>query len=88
MARSVNYTMESRKAKVAFAAMRTYEIAKGLARDPDSAPLVWNLEALRRDLGRTNGESSAPSIETARPGDPGSCGSVGRGQNDETAAYR
>src|SRR5712691_9388099 len=34
---SINYTMESRKARVAFAAMRTYEIAKGLARDPDSA---------------------------------------------------
>lgn len=51
---SVNYTMASRRAKVANAAMTTYAVAKGLARDPDGAPLVAHLETLRRDLGRKN----------------------------------
>ena len=55
---SVSHTIESRKARVVFAALRTYEIAKGLARDPDSAALIGHLEILRRDLGRTNGGAS------------------------------
>ena len=84
LARSVNYTMESRKARVAFAAMRTYEIARGLARDPDGAPLVRHLEAQRRDFGRTNGESSSPvsalAPETAPPSGAGSCIGVARPQ--------
>jgi hypothetical protein len=55
----VSHTIESRKAKVVFAALRTYEIAKGLARDPDSAALVGHLENLRHDLGCTNGGASS-----------------------------
>jgi hypothetical protein len=35
---SVNYTVASRRAKVASAAMTTYAVARGLARDPESAP--------------------------------------------------
>jgi hypothetical protein len=56
---SVSHTIEWRKAKVVVAALRTYEIAKGLARDPDSAALAGHLENLRRDLGRTNGGASS-----------------------------
>jgi hypothetical protein len=62
---SVSHTIERRKAKVVFAALRTYEIAKGLARDPDSAALAGHLETLRRDLGRTNGGGSSSSSATA-----------------------
>lgn len=51
---SVNYRMASRRTKVASAAMTTYAVARGLARDPDSAPLAAHLDILRRDLGRTN----------------------------------
>jgi hypothetical protein len=49
---SLNYTMELRKANVAEAALRAYAVAKGMARDPDSAALASGLETLRRDLGR------------------------------------
>jgi len=51
---SVNYTMASRRAKVAAPAMTTYAVAKGLARDSSSAPLAAHLDTLRRNLGRTN----------------------------------
>jgi len=66
---SVSHTIERRKARVVFAALRTYEIAKGLARDPDSAALAGHLETLRRDLGRTNGGASS-SVPSAAPGAP------------------
>lgn len=51
---SITYTMEARKAAVAAKAMNTYHVMKGLARDPGGAPLRPHLDALRRDLGRTN----------------------------------
>jgi hypothetical protein len=70
---SVSHTIEWRKAKVVFAALRTYEIAKGLARDPDSAALAGHLENLRRDLGRTNGGGSS-TVSPPAPGAPdGTC---------------
>ena len=52
---SISYTMEAQKARVVFALMRTYTIMKGLARDPDGAELVYYLDVLRRELGRTSG---------------------------------
>ena len=52
---AINYTMQLRKAKVTFAAMRTYAIAKAMARDPESTDLFAHVENLRRDLARRNG---------------------------------
>jgi hypothetical protein len=58
---SIRHTMRLRKARVVFAAMRTYAIAKGLARDPDSAKLIAHLDNLRRDLGRKAGRRRPPA---------------------------
>jgi len=44
---AVNFTMESRKARVAAAGLRTYAVAKGLARDAGSADVHSALDALR-----------------------------------------
>jgi len=60
---SINYTMEARKAKVAFDAMRTYAIAKGMARDPEGAELVPHLENLKRDLARRNVRRAGESAD-------------------------
>jgi hypothetical protein len=57
---SIRHTMRLRKAKVVFAAMRTYAIAKGMARDPRGAELTAHLENLRRDLGRKSGRHRPP----------------------------
>lgn len=58
---SIRHTMRLRKAKVVFAAMRTYAIARGLARDPRGAKLTAHLENLRRDLGRKTGRHRPPA---------------------------
>ncbi len=64
---SVNYTMESRRAKVAAAAMTTYAVAKGLARDPGGASLVVHLDILRHDLGRKNRPPRRVTPDPATP---------------------
>jgi len=64
---SINYTMASRRAKVAAAAMTTYAVAKGLARDAESAPLAAHLETLRRDLGRRNRPARSVTPDPATP---------------------
>jgi hypothetical protein len=53
---TLNHTMESRKAKVAGAALDTYAAAKRYARNRRSK-LTLHVERLRRDLGRKNGTS-------------------------------
>ena len=52
LARNLKFTMQSRKAKIAADALQTYEIAKGVARDPGSADLVTHIGDMRRTLGR------------------------------------
>src|SRR5690242_19197878 len=59
---SLSFTMELRKARVAFALMRTYVIMKSLARHPDSASMLAHVENVRRDLGRRN-----PGRRSAEP---------------------
>jgi hypothetical protein len=51
---SVNYTIDSRMAPVAAGALRTYTVAKALARDggKNSDLTQQGLRALKRDLGR------------------------------------
>jgi len=48
---NVIFTVEWHRATVAAAALRTYAIAKGLARDPARAEVGALLPPLRRDLG-------------------------------------
>jgi hypothetical protein len=53
LARDLRFTVDARKAKVAADALQIYDIAKGVARDPDSAPLQTHLQNMKRDLGRS-----------------------------------
>jgi len=50
---SLSFTREAWKAEVVSQLLRTYDIMKGLARDP-AAGLMNHVETLRRDIGRTN----------------------------------
>jgi len=52
MLSSLNYTIDSRLAKVAADALQTYTIAKGLARDGRNRQLTTRLRRLKADLGR------------------------------------
>ena len=52
LARNLQFTMQSRKAKISADALQTYEIAKGVACDPGSADLVTHVGDMRRTLGR------------------------------------
>ena len=52
LARRLKFTMRSRRAKISADALQTYEIAKGVARDPSSAQLTTHIEQMRRALGR------------------------------------
>ena len=49
---SINYTIESRWAKVAAAAMLTFTMARIAARNPDETKLAAVVESLRKLLGR------------------------------------
>jgi len=60
---SIVYTMESWKADVVRDALRTYAIAKALARDPDSGNLINHVDTLRRDLGRTSGHAPSELLD-------------------------
>ncbi|PYQ25510.1 MAG: hypothetical protein DMF56_27240 [Acidobacteria bacterium] len=51
--KKLQFTLNSRKASLGFDSLQIYDIAKGLARDPDSADLEALLENMRRDLGRS-----------------------------------
>lgn len=48
---SLMYTMNSRKAVVVSGALQIYDVAQGLARDPNSGPLTSVVANLKRDLG-------------------------------------
>jgi hypothetical protein len=50
---ALNYTMEARKARVVAAGLRTYAVAKELARDNKSLDLRFALDALRTEMRRT-----------------------------------
>jgi len=58
LARRINFTMASRKAKIAIGAMNTYMMAKRFARKPANAEMGAHLDKLRRLLGRKNGRSA------------------------------
>jgi hypothetical protein len=52
--KSLNYTMESRWAKVASAAVMTFNLASILAETPENGELAAHVETLRCHLARTN----------------------------------
>jgi hypothetical protein len=58
---SLTFTVESRKATAASGALRTYAVAKALARDPSNAELAAALPYLRRDLGHGRPRRKAAS---------------------------
>lgn len=51
-ARNLQYTMASRKASLAADSLQIYNIAKGIARDPNSAAVASLVANMKRDLGR------------------------------------
>lgn len=51
--RDLKFTMDARRAKVAADGLQTYDIAKGIVRDPSSAGIFAHVEKMRQDLGRT-----------------------------------
>lgn len=64
-AKNLQFTLNSRKASLASEALQIYDIAKGLARDPNSAPVASLVANMKRDLGR-RGRPSGLSKPTAR----------------------
>jgi hypothetical protein len=52
LAANLRYTLEARRADVTDAALQIYAIAKGVARDPDSADVAGHVALMKRDLGR------------------------------------
>jgi hypothetical protein len=64
-AKSLNDTMNSRRATLAADSLQIYAIAKGLARDPNSAKVGALVANLKRDLGR-RGRPKATTATTAK----------------------
>jgi hypothetical protein len=65
--RNLKFTMDAKMAKVAADALVTYEIAKGIARDPGSADLAAHVENMKRDLGRSRPKKRKPATKPATP---------------------
>jgi hypothetical protein len=57
--RDLQYTVNSRKALLAADALQTYNIAKGLARDPNSGAVEALVANMKRDLGRSGRTKAA-----------------------------
>jgi hypothetical protein len=68
-ATNLKYTMDSRKAKLATESLVTYDVAKGLSRDPNSAIIGSHVLNMKRDLGR-RGPKQVRTLRktTATPG--------------------
>ena len=69
-AKNLKYTMDSRKAKLATDSLLTYDVAKGLARDPNSATIASLVANMKRDLGRRGRPKTPLALRrtTASPG--------------------
>jgi hypothetical protein len=69
-AKNLKYTMDSRKAKLATDSLLTYDVAKGLARDPNSATIASLVANMKRDLGRRGRPKTPLALRktTATPG--------------------
>jgi hypothetical protein len=73
LARRLTYTMRVRRARISADALQMYEIAKAVARDPNSAGLSAHVEEMRRALGRGRPrprKTPVPTPETPSPEKP------------------
>jgi hypothetical protein len=68
-AKTLSFTMQSRKASLATSSLRIYYFAKGIAKDPNSAQVASLVANMERDLGR-RGRSKTPPASQA-PAAPG-----------------
>jgi len=66
-ATNLKYTMDSRKADLATKALLTYDVAKGLARDPNSATIAALVANMKRDLGRRGRPKTPLAVRRAGP---------------------
>src|SRR5687767_5818972 len=66
-AKNLKYTMDSRKAKLATDSLLTYDVAKGLARDPNSATIASLVANMKRDLGRRGRPKTPLAVRKAGP---------------------
>lgn len=66
-AKNLKYTMDSRKAKLATDSLLTYDVAKGLARDPNSATIASLVANMKRDLGRRGRPKTPPALRKTSP---------------------
>ena len=69
-AKSLSDTMNSRKATLAADALQIYAIAKGLARDPNSAHIAALVANLKRDLGRRGRQKGSTNPAKVPPTGP------------------
>jgi len=57
---AVNFTMEARKARVVAAGLRTYAVAKGLARDGDMTEIGLAIASLKAQMMRSRSRRRKP----------------------------
>jgi hypothetical protein len=66
-AKNLKYTMDSRKASLATDSLLTYDVAKGLARDPKSATIASLVANMKRDLGRRGRPKTPLALRKTTP---------------------
>ena len=79
LARSLKFTMASRRAALAADSLQIYDIAKGIARDPGAAAIASHVENLKRDLGR-RGRPKGSVNAAKQPAPPFTPARAGEGQ--------
>lgn len=70
LARDLKFTMDARKAKVAADGLQIYAIAKGIARDPNSAMVAAHVRNMKRDLGRSRPKTRTTATTPPAGGSP------------------
>ena len=64
---ALEYTVRTKRANLAAAALQTYYLAKGLARNKTNAAVIAHVSNMKRDLGRRGRPSSSGSKPQANP---------------------
>jgi len=66
-AKNLKHTMDSRKATLATQSLQVYDIAKGVARDPNSATVASLVANMKRDLGRRGRPKTPVALRKTAP---------------------
>jgi hypothetical protein len=66
-AKNLKHTMDSRKATLATQSLQVYDIAKGVARDPNSATVASLVANMKRDLGRRGRPKTPLALKKIAP---------------------